>query len=110
MSRHHRAHRLSGRRWERLRRMVLDRDGWRCRSCGRAGRLEVDHIEALHLGGDPWDPDNLQSLCGGCHVAKTRSERLRGTETPERAAWAAFMADRWPQNVPDGRQDAAGRP
>ena len=32
-------------RWGRVRRLVLARDGWRCRQCGRRGRLEVDHIE-----------------------------------------------------------------
>ena len=58
MSRRHRT--LNGRRWVAVRRQVLDRDGWRCQQCGRAGKVEVDHIEALEDGGDPWAPDNLQ--------------------------------------------------
>ena len=57
MSRHH--GRLHSRRWARVRRAVLDRDGWRCRRCGRASRMEVDHVVPLDRGGDPWDPGNL---------------------------------------------------
>ena len=37
----------------------------------RAGRLEVDHVNPMHRGGDPYDPANLQTLCagsGGCHA------------------------------------------
>ena len=88
MSRHHRA--LPSRRWERFARSIKDRDGWRCRSCGRRGRLEVDHVVPLHLGGEPWDPDNCQALCRGCHGAKTRAER-RAPEPPEVARWRALI-------------------
>ena len=31
-------------RWGVVRRFILKRDGYRCRACGKAGRLEVDHI------------------------------------------------------------------
>lgn len=74
MSRHH-VGIVGTRRWARTRREVFDRDGHRCQSCGRAGKLEADHIEPLHLGGDPWAFENLQSLCRSCHIAKTRAER-----------------------------------
>ena len=56
-----------GREYERLRIHVLERDGYRCRDCGRAGRLEVHHVKALHLGGTN-DPANLLALCLQCHV------------------------------------------
>ena len=69
--------------------MVLERDGWRCQGCGRAGRLEVDHIVALEDGGDPWAFDNLQALCKACHQAKTRTER--GDSRPEVEAWRAVI-------------------
>ena len=49
MSRLHRQ--THNRTWARIRREVLDRDGWRCQTCGKPGRLEVDHILPLHLGG-----------------------------------------------------------
>ena len=62
-------------KWSRVRRAVLERDKFRCRSCGRSSRLEADHVVPLERGGDPWAMDNLQALCRACHIAKTRSER-----------------------------------
>ena len=88
MSRHHA--RMPSRRWERVRRRVLERDGWRCRRCGKAGRLEVDHVVPVEAGGDPWDPSNLQTLCRGCHIAKSRAEGTQ-PESPERAAWRQVL-------------------
>ena len=44
-----------------MRRLVLDRDGWRCQQCARAGRLEVDHRIPLEDGGDAYNLDNLQN-------------------------------------------------
>ena len=89
MSRHH-TH-LNARRWAAVRRAVLERDGWRCRQCGRAGRLEVDHLVALKRGGDPWVPNNLQALCRACHIEKTRWENRRPL-TPDELAWRALVA------------------
>ena len=84
MSRHHAG------RWARTRRAVLDRDGWWCRRCGRAGRMEVDHVRPLRAGGDPWDLANLQTLCRGCHVDKTAGENRR-PRTPAEAAWRELV-------------------
>lgn len=78
-----------GRRWRRLRRLVLDRDGWRCRKCGRAGRLEVDHARPLFRGGGD-ELANLQSLCRRCHFAKSAIEA--GAHPPD-PAWAAAVAE-----------------
>ena len=75
MSRHH-AFGFPRRRWEHLRRAVLDAANWRCAKCGRYGN-EVDHIQPLDRGGDPWALENLQCLCRGCHIAKTRAENRR---------------------------------
>lgn len=60
--------------WRALRRRVFERDGWRCRGCGRAGRLECDHIKNWREGGAFWAMENLQTLCRGCHIEKTRRE------------------------------------
>ena len=90
MSVHHL--RLNNRRWERVRRAVFKRDGYRCQSCGRAGRLECDHVVPLHHGGERYALANLQSLCRGCHVAKTRSENATWSD-PEREAWRAFVRE-----------------
>lgn len=83
-------------RWRLVRRAVLDRDGWRCCKCKRAaGRFEVDHIKPLHLGGEPWDLDNLQSLCPGCHINKTadenRARHARNNPKPRRDAWRKLV-------------------
>ncbi len=87
MSRNHAC--LDPRQWAAVRRAVFERDGYRCRACGLPGRLECDHIQPLRRGGDPWDMDNLQSLCRGCHIAKTAAENER-ERTPENAAWCAL--------------------
>lgn len=84
--------RLHARRWAAARRGVFERDGYRCRECGQAGRLECDHIRPLHRGGDPWVVENLQTLCRECHIHKTRSENAR-PRTPVELSWAALVED-----------------
>ena len=90
MSLHH--DRLSKRRWRPLRRRTLDRDGWRCRKCGRAGQLQVDHIERLEDGGAPWDLDNLQALCRACHIDKTAGENA-APEPVDVLEWRRFITE-----------------
>ena len=82
--------RLDRGRWLAARRFVLERDGWRCRNCGRAGRFEVDHVVPLDAGGDPYSPANLQALCRKCHHEKTGRELRKGKPRPE---WAALVAE-----------------
>lgn len=94
MSWHHR--RLDPRRWRRVRRLVLDRDGWRCRACGKASGLQVDHVVPIDKGGAEFDPANLQSLCGGrngCHARKTAGENRRQL-TADETAWRRLVAER----------------
>ena len=90
MSRHHRPL-VNSRRWLAVRRAVLDRDGWRCTSCGAPGALECDHVRPLRRGGDPYDMANLQTLCRACHIAKTRRENTR-PKTPAELRWKALVA------------------
>ena len=81
-------------RWAETRRVVLDRDGWRCQVCGRAGRPEVDHITPIADGGDPWNRDNLQTLCRACHIAKTAGEnrtRRRRVDPPAVERWRDLL-------------------
>ena len=75
-------------RWKKLRRIIKDRDGHRCKICGKAGRLEVDHVKSVSRGGAFWDPENLQSLCRKCHIEKTRGENCK--PNPRRDAWLKF--------------------
>ena len=92
MSRRHRQ--IAGARWEATRRAVFERDGWRCTSCGRVGRLECDHVTPLEREPeqDPFDMNGLQTLCRSCHLAKTASEN-RKPETPGMSAWRALVND-----------------
>ncbi len=47
----------------------------KCQEIGRATiAQELDHILALHLGGKDV-PENRQSLCSECHLAKSKQER-----------------------------------
>ena len=78
--------------WRLVRLRALDRDSWKCRTCGRAGRLEVDHVTPLDDGGELYALSNLQSLCRRCHIEKTRGENT--PESPERTAWRDLLADR----------------
>ena len=97
MSKRH--HALNRARWERTRRAVFARDGYRCRCCGRAGRLECDHVVPLWKNPlqDPYHPANCQTLTRGCHVAKTRAERAererRRPPAPGVAAWGRLVAE-----------------
>ena len=97
MSRHHA--RLDRARWERTRRAVFARDGWRCVRCGKAGRLECDHVVPLECdpAQDPYDPAGCQTLCRSDHIAKTRAERLatrrRRPVAPAVAAWRGLVAE-----------------
>ncbi len=52
-----------------VRRRVLERDNYRCRSCGSTTRLNIDHIKPVSRGGDN-SLKNLQTLCWPCNRAK----------------------------------------
>ena len=90
MSRHHAAL-FKTRRWLAVRRVALDRAGWRCERCGAPGALEVHHRIALERGGDPFALDNLEVLDRGCHIEHHRGDRRRA-RTPAETAWADLVA------------------
>lgn len=75
------------RRWKALRRLVLDRDEYRCQTptCGRieadTSQLVADHKRAHR--GDPalfWDVTNLQTLCKTCHDSLKKAHDLKGAD------------------------------
>ena len=82
---------LDRKRWALLRLRIFARDGWRCRKCGRSGRLECDHIVPLRHGGASYDPANLQAVCRRCHIEKTASENERSD--PARDAWRKLVRE-----------------
>jgi 5-methylcytosine-specific restriction endonuclease McrA len=61
---------------------ALARDSYRCRLCGAAvtsDRAYVDHIRPVKCFAsfrEAHTLDNVQTLCVGCHRAKTRRERM----------------------------------
>lgn len=73
-----------GRVSNKLRFAIYERDGHRCRKCGRrTDDLEIDHIVPIAKGGKS-TPDNLQTLCHRCNKAKgTKTEDY----TPRKRRW-----------------------
>jgi 5-methylcytosine-specific restriction endonuclease McrA len=50
-----------------VRKLVLERDGWRCQDCGSVKNLQVHHLKTRsQLGGDTMQ--NLITLCVSCHA------------------------------------------
>lgn len=75
-------------RWKALRAQILERDGFRCRSCGCGGRLEVDHVQPVRTHPElSYDPANLQALCPSCHTRKTRIECGHKQRSDDAKAW-----------------------
>jgi 5-methylcytosine-specific restriction endonuclease McrA len=58
--------RLDSASYKQLCREVLDRDGWKCQSCGTPEKLQVHHKKFRSRRGDDSE-DNLVTLCADCH-------------------------------------------
>jgi 5-methylcytosine-specific restriction endonuclease McrA len=57
---------LNKREYNVLRTQMLERDGWRCQSCGSARNLQAHHlVRRSQLGHDALE--NLITLCAECH-------------------------------------------
>lgn len=68
-------------RWRRVRKMVLQRDGYRCMAQlpGCTGTADaVDHIISLEDGGDrnPYSPMALRAICTHCNSARVHIVKL----------------------------------
>ena len=80
-------------RWERAKKAVKKRDGYRCTNCGRAGRLEVHHKKMAKKNPELFFClDNLATLCRSCHIELTKEERFAELP-PEVQAWRAFVQE-----------------
>ena len=64
--------RTRGRRWMKLRHVVLVEEPL-CQICGRKASVEVDHILPICKGGTDIRT-NLQGACEECHEEKTRKD------------------------------------
>ena len=69
-----------GNKWDKLRKRIMERDGFICQSCKAKGKItlarHVDHIKPKAHGGTD-DPANLQALCKPCHDTKTMADNGR---------------------------------
>ena len=63
------------RRYAALRRVVLERDGWRCQQCGSFRNLDVHHMKRRSALGDDAEA-NLITLCRNCHQILHGSAKL----------------------------------
>lgn len=55
------------REWQKVRRLVLVRDGWKCRRCKSGDRIEVHHMTPRSLGRED-STRNCLVLCAVCHA------------------------------------------
>ena len=90
MSQNHR--KVPARELRRFRMRVLYRDGFRCRRCHAAGKLEAHHLVKISLGGDPLDIDNGLTLCRGCHIRVTSKENSKPL-TPAEKLWKRLVEE-----------------
>ncbi|MGE5736778.1 MAG: HNH endonuclease [Acidobacteriota bacterium] len=73
----HQRQRLDSQSYRQLCKIVLERDGWRCQSCGALESLQVHHRKfRSHSGGD--NEENLMRLCQSCHHSVHRLARMSG--------------------------------
>lgn len=75
----------------RLRFQILERDGYRCRYCGRGApgvTLHVDHVHPQSKNGTD-DPDNLVTACEDCNLGK--GARVLGAPAPNAGSGVATL-------------------
>ena len=80
------------RQWSAIRRAVFNRDGWRCTSCRKPGRLECHHVTPLERepNQDPFDINGLATLCRACHIEETARQNRRKPTAAE-TLWQNFI-------------------
>lgn len=67
-----------GAAWRRVRKLVLERDGYLCQIKGRHCTIDatcVDHIVPWRAGGAFYDPANLRASCDWCNNARVWREK-----------------------------------
>ncbi len=64
--------------WERVRRVIFERDGGICMKCGESAKKDsfhVDHIIPISRGGDEWALENLELSHPKCNLSKGAKTR-----------------------------------
>lgn len=80
---------LGSQDWKRARAAAIERDGRRCRRCGRPGALEVHHRTPRQVDGSAENVlglEGLETLCRNCHI-----EHHRRPRTAAEDAWADLV-------------------
>ena len=85
MSRNHDC--LNPRRWAETRKAAFQRDNFRCRKCGKTGRLEGHHEPPLTASTDPYDPNGVLTYCRTCHIERHRPDNV----DPAVREWLDFL-------------------
>lgn len=71
-----------GPEWEKVRRFVLQRDGYTCTYCGKQGLTgkdaTADHVIPKDAGGTD-DPSNLVAACRRCNGSKSNRLLFRSS-------------------------------
>jgi len=68
-----------GRGFKKIRQAILERDQFRCTGCGSAKQLVVHHIVEWETSHDN-RPENLTTLCRGCHARHHQGGRQIGKD------------------------------
>jgi len=59
--------------WRKLRKEIYKRDNYTCQECGKkGGRLHAHHRIPVGICKDPFDKDNIITLCHSCHCKTQR--------------------------------------
>lgn len=79
--------------WRKLRESHLRREPC-CVMCAQYDIVTpatvVDHIVEIKDQGDPFDPNNLQSLCAACHNKKTGKEARKRREKKQNGGFRSL--------------------
>ena len=81
--------------WERVRRLVLERDNHLCQIKLKACRVKantVDHILRPEEGGAPYDMDNLRASCRSCNMVRHNAAYFREKVDAQAAERNPFAA------------------
>ena len=78
-------------KWQRIRKQVFQRDGYRCTHCGKAGSLEAHHnpslIDRPAVDVDEfYNPEKIKTVCRLCHI---REHQV--VQDPDRRAWQEYI-------------------
>ncbi|WP_131809487.1 HNH endonuclease [Mycolicibacter sinensis] len=94
----------TGWKWRQVRQRALRRDNYQCVAPGCDNDAHaVDKITPASLGGDPYDLDNLQSLCRPHHAAKTAAEAAAAAAAKRAAPKPRRRSQLHPADVLAGR-------